>query len=145
MTQPSRWELALGLCLELLDTKPSQMTGAKDYVSLELPAGPLCCYMKRSYLRMKPRIGEPGDCERHWERKGEKEGVKEKGREADREKQRNLGLEPDLPKGIWCFLVLSANSLLSLTNVTWVPVIWNWKSSAWYKNIFLLIKTDLYQ
>lgn len=142
-TQPSQWKLALGLCVRMMANKALPwITGAKDYVPLELPVGSLCCYMEMLCLRMRPRISRT---RRRWEAVSEER--REREREAEREglnPENILGLEPNLPKGTsWNFHVHQpVNPLLSLTSVTGVSVTWNWKSPDWYtENILLLIIT----
>lgn len=89
----------------------SQITGAKDYVSLELPACHLGCYMEtvpKNEAKNKQNQETVGDTER--------------GKEAETEKlnpDNILGLEPNLPKGISCNFHVhqSISPLFSLTSV----------------------------
>lgn len=86
MTQPSQWELALGLFVGNIGNEAiPQITGAKDYVSFELPECHLCCYVETSCLRMKSRISRT---RRLWETL--REDMRESEHEAEREK-----LNPD--------------------------------------------------
>lgn len=58
-------------------------------------------------------------------RQGEREGGKERGKEREMEfSEHNLGLEPNLPKGIFSIFHVHQpiNFPLSLTSVTWVSI-----------------------
>lgn len=73
-----------------------QITGTKDYVSMELLRGHLYYHVERSHPRIKPRISGTRRLyemlrkkRRERRRQGEREGGKEGGREGEREGERN--------------------------------------------------------
>ena len=88
-------------CQNYWKWSPLSDHGAKDYVSLELPACHLCCHMETLYLRVKSRISRT---RRLWGTSHKERRQRE--REGNPNPANIPGLEPNLPKGIsWDFHV----------------------------------------